>query len=392
MRFIKSFLTLIIFVAFSISAITQTSILAEPSFKSQFDLARNYLLESRTQRAIPILEKLAKEYPKNANISYLLGICLTESDDLTDMSIYYLEKAKPKVTNKYAPNSHLETRAPIFLYYFLVVAYSQNRLCREAYTSFKEFRSFYGEQKRDFYISDALRWVEACSTPEEMKTMEVAGEQTMDLEVSQERTIKKEKQVSKKRSYITKKLDYSISSSIYSIQVGATSKVIPVYKFEGLKNINAFMDDKGKIRYVMGRFTNKKGAESLLKVVKEKGYPDAFIVDINKERKYKEELVIYNEVSLKKKREIPHNVFFSVQIGAFRDTIPFDLAVKYTEIDHIRELVQDDITVMASGDFKNYNEATKYKDQLKLLGIPGCFVIALKDGVKTKIENYMLED
>ncbi len=367
---------------------------AKINFKQHFDQARNLLLESKTQQAIPILKKLHKSYPENANINYLLGICYTESSVLTDMSIYHLEKAKPFVSKKYTPNTHLESNAPIFLHYFLVVAYAQNRLCGKAYQTFSAFRNLYGINKTDFYILDALRWIEACSTPEETKTMEIASKPITKKEQTPKKTEpnKVKENYDKNKDFLTKHTSYSTQQDIYSIQVAAVSKVVPIYQFDQLKNVHAFMDQKGLIRYVIGKFTSKRQAENLLKVVKEKGYPDAFIVNVNQEKKYKEELISYDNLSINRKKGIDFDTYFSAQIGAFTDTIPKELAEKYTMIDDIHELEHNSMTLVCSGRFSNYNNVKLYKEKLKEFGISDAFIVAIKNNKKIPITPEMIEE
>ncbi len=386
-RFIIYFICSIVICSKHLSAQTDSTL------KYRFDKARNLLLSGKTQKALPLLKGLSTSFPENSNISYLLGVCLTETDEPTDMSIYYLEKAKKDASKDYSPNTHLEERAPIFVHYFLVVAYAQNRLCLKAQAALENFKEAYGDQRRDFYIQDGEWWIENCQTPEELVKTEAPSKEIFEGElIEQEVPLPKETN-SRKKEYITKAVHYSTFNNLYGVQVGAFSKVVPIYDFKGLKNVNAFMDKKGMIRYVIGHFSSRKQAESLLKVVVEAGYPDAYIVNVNKEIKYKDELVIYNNQSLLKKKESPDNqISFSVQIGAFRDSIPNDLAQKYLLVDDIKEIKQDDLVVLISGLYKNYKEASDYKSQLTEIGIPGTFVIGIKNGEKIILEKHHIQD
>ena len=53
---------------------------------------------------------------------------------------------------------------------------------------------------------------------------------------------------------VTKKVEYTARSPLYAVQIGAFSRLVPMWKFEGLNNVDAFMDRMGTIRYVMGHF------------------------------------------------------------------------------------------------------------------------------------------
>ncbi len=359
-------------------------------FRANFDKARAFLLEGKTSKALPILQELSSQFPNNSNINYLLGVCFIEQEDVNDYSIYFLEKAQKDVTLDYSPSSYLEKRAPVFLYYFLVVAYAQNRLCRKAENAFYQFHSLYGVQKSDFYVNDAKNWVNKCELPKELANEIPHVEKALEVDTSSYQVPVASNEYSGKKTYITKKIEYTTSKPLYGVQVGAYSKLIPIYKFDGLKNVDAFMDHEGMIRYVIGHFGSKIQAETLLEVIKSKGYPDAFIVDVNSERKYSDELVIFNDKSIHKKSTDKKDIDFSVQIGAFRDSIPSQLAEKYLLVDHIEEYIQDDLTILMSGKFKKYQEAKNYKDQLLSMGIPGVFIIAFNHGVKVPVEKHMI--
>lgn len=359
-------------------------------YKRAFDKVRNHLLDGNTSEALPMLEELTEKYPNNSNINYLLGVCYTELPDVNDFSIYYLERASKNVSLDYTANSYLEQRAPVFLYYFLTVAYSQNKLCRKAENAFFQFHSLYGSHKEDFYVKDARSWVKKCELPDELKVAETSAQKVFVEEIPKEVKPMVEEIESVKKSTITKKVEYSTLRSLFGVQVGAFSRLVPIYKFEGVKNVEAFMDQEGMIRYVIGHFSMRSQAESLLKIVKEAGYPDAFIVDVNKEKKYSEELVIYNDRSLHKPTDVKKDVTFSVQIGAFKDSIPFELASKYLLIENIREMPQEDLTILLSGDFKNYDEAFQYKNELLQLGIPGVFITAFRGNEKVVIKKSMI--
>ena len=54
-------------------------------------------------------------------------------------------------------------------------------------------------------------------------------------------------------------------------------------KFDGLKNVEVFVDMHGVYRYVIGNFVFRSQAEKMLELVKGTGYADAFIVKITDE-------------------------------------------------------------------------------------------------------------
>lgn len=377
-------------VSFFLSVLLHAQSPDDFEYRREFDRVRNYLLDGQTHQALPMLQSMVEKYPNNSNLNYLLGVCYTESPEVTDMSIYHLEKARKDVSPDYSANSYLEQKAPVFLYYFLVVAYAQNKLCRKAEDAFFQFHSLYGSYKEDFYVSDARLWVKKCEIPEELQLAETKTQTAFEKQSTERNTPQPQEVESGKRSYVTKPVEYSTNRPLYGVQVGAFSRVVPVYKFEGLKNVEAFLDHEGFIRYVVGHFSSRSQAESLLKIIRSAGYKDAFIVDVNKEKVFSEELVIYNEKSIHKKEDKVENIDFSVQIGAFRDSIPGELAQKYLLIDDIREMPQDNLTILLTGSFKSYADAQSQKDQLIQMGIPGAFVVAFKNGQKIPLKKSMI--
>jgi len=329
-------------------------------FQGRFNTAKSYLAEGKTAEALPIFQQLVDIDPTNSNLHYLLGVCYTEESIITDKSIVHLEKSIKNVSIEYDPSSYKERRTPIFVYYFLVVAYSQNKLCEQSQEAYQYFVSVYGKSEKDFYIKDAKEWVKKC---------------TEKILAREDKPIKTTEKPKYNGEIVTKTIVYTTSSPLYGVQVGAFSRLVPVYEFENVKNVEAFMDKNGVVRYVIGHFRIRKQAETLLSVVKKASYPDAFIVDVNSERKYRKEVVSVDNQSLKKKPLKP-KVDFKVQIGAFQDSIPGWLAEKYLQVDGIEETDEGDLTVLTSGLFPHYEEAATYREELLQLGIPGAFVVA----------------
>ena len=354
----------------------------EDYFMDRFNQAKGLLSEGETSTSLPILHDLHKMAPSNSNINYLLGVCYTEEDEVTDRSIYHLERAIKDVVTDYDPSSYKERHTPIFVYYFLVVAYSQNSLCEKAREAYTYFRTIYGVEKHDFYIKDAKAWTKRCSDKDEVVVLE--GRKAIPTIEVEERPLLPQQEV-----ILTKTVEYTTRSPLWGVQVAALSKLAPIYDLENLKNVEAFMDHKGLIRYVIGNFSIRKQSESLLRAVKEAGYADAFIVDVNKEKRYTKEVISVNNKSIKKREIIRERMDYKVQIGAFRDSIPGFLARKYLEVDGIEELSQQDLIILTSGKFTRYDEALAYRKELLEIGIPGAFVVAFKDGEKVSTRRIV---
>lgn len=338
------------------------------SFGEKYGIAKKLLAQNETAKALPFFQDLYKSDPNNSNINYLLGICLTEESSRSPESVIHLEKAIKDISLDYDGFSALEKRAPLFVYYYLTIAYSQHNRCSDAAKAKNYFQSLYGMEKRDYYIADAEKWVEKCRK-NKLHTEEPIAE----------------KKTHEQDTFITKRVDYTALAPLYGVQVGAFSKSIPVYEFDGLKNVEAFIDNDGRVRYVIGNFIYRSQAENLLKTVQNAGYGDAFIVDVNKEKKFSEELVIANNASLYKNSI--EEVRFKVQIGAFKDLIPSEIAEIYLKLEGIEERHENNFTILSIGNFASYEEAEKYKTTILDQGISDAFIVAYSDEKKIDLNT-----
>ena len=348
--------------------ISATPLLAQKGdFSERFTLAKDLLYNFKPDQALPILLELEKEDPTNANLLYLIGACYTDYSPEQPLSIQYLEKAEPNVSDHYDAESPTERKASIHLYYFLAVAYAQNHRCEEAAASNDKFRKLIG-RIGGAYIRDAEFWVNACYTLQNHQKEEVAVVPTPEAPVEDPYAIEN-------ASIVTQSQEYTTPSPLWGVQVGSFSKFVPIGDFDDIKNVDAFIDREGKVRYVVGSFAFRHQAETLLKVLQESGYKDAFIVDVNKEKRFHDRIITVNNVSIRP--SIRGKVHYRLQIGAFRDSIPRDMAEKYVKIDGIIENQEGELTLLSVGRFDTYDEAVTYKSELEKVEINDSFVVAL---------------
>jgi len=83
-------------------------------------------------------------------------------------------------------------------------------------------------------------------------------------------------------------------------------------------------------------------------------------------------------------------VYFKVQLGAFREKVPFDVVDKFLElsnkrITHIMDA--DGLTCYFAGELKDFNEALKLRDEIVAAGIKDAFVVATKGDKKIPVEQ-----
>ncbi len=88
--------------------------------------------------------------------------------------------------------------------------------------------------------------------------------------------------------------------------------------------------------------------------------------------------------------QIDPGVVFKVQIGAFKDEVPIDIANKFLQIaDKGIKNYSDEkgLTVYTVGNFKSYEEANKTKTDVIAEGIIDAFVVAYSDGKKITLDE-----
>ena len=193
------------------------------------------------------------------------------------------------------------------------------------------------------------------------------------------------------RGIITKTISYSTPSILYGVQVAAHLEPKFTRDFNNVKNVDVYIDKNGVFRYVIGRFPYRMQAEKLLEYVKDAGYGDAFIVDINGD-KYKEEVVSVDNENINNR--ISGKVDFRVQIGAFKEKIPEHVARQYLIVDHISETQVGDFTVLTIGSFDSYEASAAYRDKIQMIGIEDAFIVAFNYDKKIPIdeaEKFLLQ-
>ena len=179
-------------------------------------------------------------------------------------------------------------------------------------------------------------------------------------------------------------MNFTTMTSQYGIQIAALIDLKPTRDFENVKNVEVYVDENGIFRYVIGRFPYKKQAESLLAKIRERGYADAFIVDVNRP-KYEQEVLGVGAENIN--WHIQGSVDFRVQVGAFRTIVSSSVADKYLEVDGIKENQQNDLVVLTVGNFAQYDQAAAYREELKSIGIEDAFVVAFNLGNKIPLKE-----
>lgn len=416
---------------------------AQENQGDNFNEAKLHLANHKLNQAIPILEKLWASDSGNANLNYLLGLCYVKEDVNISKSVRLLQTASKIYTTDYESGSNRERRAPEYVYYYLTIAHSKNGECEEALRSLNKFYQVYSYND-EYYLVDGQKWVRECNLennpeeeiteeeaavtqrveedvepkeevvavveeaeplpleeasepkvepepeaePEPMLTEEQKAGREILAEVIQER---KEPKIKERlipfddwENLRTRDVNFTTMSSQYGVQVAALIELKPTRDLKDLKNVEVYVDENGVFRYVIGRFPYRKQAESLKEKIIEMGYKDAFIVDINRPDYTKEVLGIGNDNI---DWHLDGKVDFRVQVGAFSSLVPSTVAMKYLEVDGIKENQQNGLTILTVGNFETYEKAVEYRDSLVPKGIDDAFVVAYNRGAKVSLKE-----
>lgn len=341
---------------------------------SPIDSARVMVASNRTRDAIPLLERLMKEDASKVAHNYFLGQCLVREGIRIPEAIGLLEKAAGLYN---AMDVDPGMGEPEYVHFYLIIAYSRQRECDKALKRYYEFVEVYSKGD-PFYTNEGMKWVQLCHEPQRM---------AQEIETRpQARPLVKDRLVSiqsSKDSVVTRPPGFSTRSVLYGVQVGALIRPTYTVHFPKLKNVGVYVDENGIYRYVIGNLTYRSQAEKLLEEVRSAGYPDAFIVDINNPERYREEVVLLNEVSIQ--RQLTGEVEFRVQIGAFAEALPERLAQLYLAIDDLHEVPAGELTLLTVGSFAQYEEAKRESQRLAENGFPDAFVTAFNQGQRIPV-------
>ena len=371
----------------------------EADFQKNFNIAKRHLSNREISDALPYLLYLNQKNPKNANLKYLIGLCYAELEIINPKTIELLTEASNKMSLEYNPNTIEEQREPIYVYYYLSIAYAQNKECELAEKNRDIFMDIYPYDD-SYYPDESMRWIKNCramnAQPEQTPLPNfpdfkpfVSPKKVKPLATKPEGSVQKTKLVTQEpkstQDIKTQRLEYSTQSPLYGVQLGAFKEAVPVSRFSELKNVDAFMDKSGWIRYVVGHFSIYSQAEKLQKIIQEKGYTDAFVVNVNQENKFGEEVVSVNNVNIK--ANAIGKVEYRIQIGAFNEQIPTESAELYFKIEGIEEHREQEVTYLTVGKFKTYAEAKAYSQGIIDVGIVDAFVIAISGRKKIPLQQ-----
>ncbi|MGB0368947.1 MAG: hypothetical protein ACPGD8_06050 [Flavobacteriales bacterium] len=341
----------------------------DQAFWDEFDQARLYIAKHNAGRAVNVLEQLHTQDSVNPNVGYLLGVSLVIVGKDAERAVKLFEQADKNFAQLW---DNPGVGPPEHLYYYMILAYCRSGDCISAKASLARLEEafatgdeFLTEDK--YYLIDGRKWANLCK------------EATMSLLEVPERLVKPDLRVK------TQPHKFSTYSTLYGVQVAALLEPQMTRKFDGLKNVEVYVDMRGVYRYVIGNFVFKSQANKMLEVVKNAGYVDAFVVNITDEERFPMEVVALDQKS--PKSQIRGDVEYKIQLAAFKESMPEESARYYLMLDSISEINLDELTLLTVGNYKSYGKAIERRTELHQMGFKDAFIVAFNEGRKVSIDD-----
>lgn len=341
----------------------------DQAFWDEFDQARLYIAKHNAGRSIQILEELHAKDTLNPNVGYLLGVSLIIIGKDPARASKLFEMADANFAELW---DNPGVGPPEHLFYYMILAYCRTGQCDKAQANLNRLEEVFNSNEAflkddEYYLIDGRKWANLCKEP------------TVRLLEVPERLVKPNLRVK------TQPHKYSTYSTLYGVQVAALLEPQMTRKFDGLKNVEVFVDMHGVYRYVIGNFVFRSQAEKMLEVVRGTGYVDAFIVKTTDVERYPLEVVALDQRS--PKAQIRGEVDYRIQLAAFKESMPDESARFYLMIDSISELNLEDLTLLTVGNYKSYGDAIERRTELHQMGFKDAFVVAFNEGRKVPLED-----
>lgn len=220
-----------------------------------------------------------------------------------------------------------------------------------------------------------------------MKLTEEGFEAAIVVEQEKDGTLKSVGDAANNMAVVINEEGSEINSKglIFRVQLGAFSKRISESERKRLKNVMEIKGSDGLYKYLHTEsFTTiQAAANKKIDLAIDYGVKDAFIVAYKdgKRISLKEAGVITSQqeniTAPKEKTYSKENIKFKVQIGSYKNQLPTEVLSKFMELEGVdQSSIDNGLTRYTAGEFKSYEEAEKFKQEVVTKGIGGAFVIA----------------
>ena len=200
----------------------------------------------------------------------------------------------------------------------------------------------------------------------------------------------------------------------YSVQVGVYRTANPPAILSSLEPIYSEALSRGLYRFTSGRYENRSDAEAAKSNAINQGIKDAFVVAVKGSRNVAmpstvsprtsntENRIASSENTIAsdavnenvKNNPLSEGVRFKVQLGAFRQNVPFetvDAFLKVSDKGIVRETDERGLNIFYAGDFSDFESARLLKEEVVIKGVSDAFVVAIQGGKRIPLTDVLKE-
>ena len=209
-----------------------------------------------------------------------------------------------------------------------------------------------------------------------------------------------------------------VKGLMYTIQVGVYSKPVTTAQIKNIQPLFVERTANGLYKYTTGSYNEAKIADAAKNKIAALGIRDAFVcaylngkrISVEQAEKEKAD----GKVQIAENKEVknptpspvnnsnpviantstydPNGLIYSVQLGAFKNDIPLEMANAFIKLSSKKGSIsnqpdENGMTIYTIGSFNNYNDAQKFKTEIVDAGVKDAFVIALKEGKKVPLPD-----
>ncbi|MCI5055867.1 MAG: hypothetical protein MRY83_07145 [Flavobacteriales bacterium] len=326
-------------------------------YKDKFEQVQLFMAKGQINEAFPLIQELYTIDSTNHYTNYLLGVCYTQGKEISPNSVRHLEYATKNIMSTYRYMTYQDKQAPIFAWFYLAKAYTQNGRCEQAEKAketflgsykIKRIGNFTPDPEKDFFVKNIKAMTNECI---EGATAQIA----LNLKLKSK----------KEPLYAVKLSDQKMAAGID----------------KGLTIANTLVNRKGKTVYYIGSFMEKSSALVLHQLMTAKGYKYHKILDVNREQDFVNAQQIpldNNGLQFDPDTTI---IKYAIKVGIFDngEIIPVGLAKQYLnyKIDHYN---MDNSTILTLSDkADNYSEIKKTFGKLSEADQVNFEIVVIKD-------------
>jgi len=192
----------------------------------------------------------------------------------------------------------------------------------------------------------------------------------------------------------------------YAVQVGVYKTSRTPSALRTLEPLNTEQMSSGLYRFTTGRFDNRASADSMRRIAVNTGIKDAFIVIYKGGKKAGQREAQQILTAARKEAPVtvaptpqsapvaqttnevinPSDVVFKIQLGAFKENVPFSAVSSFLAIADkgiTQETDARGLHIFYAGQYSNFDEAVAARSEIASKGVKDAFIVAFVKGKRT---------